>query len=62
MEYQVQYRDGRRWVVLASHPTRNAARDDAAARIAFLVADGFKHGDVVRDFRVRGVTTQQVAA
>lgn len=61
MEFQVQYRDGRRWVVLASHPTRNAARDDAAARIAFLVADGFKYGDVVRDFRVRGVTVAEAA-
>ncbi|ASW45222.1 hypothetical protein LYZ89_20115 [Xanthomonas hortorum pv. vitians] len=61
MEYQVQYRYERRWVVLARFPTRNEARDDVAQRISFFVADGFKHGDVVRDFRVRGVTTQQVA-
>ncbi|ASW45212.1 hypothetical protein LYZ89_22410 [Xanthomonas hortorum pv. vitians] len=61
MTFEVQYRSGRRWVVIAVHATRNAARDDAAQRIAFLVADGFKHGDVVRDFRVRGVS-QQVAA
>lgn len=62
MEFQVQYRYERRWVVLARFPTRNEARDDIAQRISFFVADGFKHGDVVRDFRVRGVTTQQVAA
>ncbi|MCE4300315.1 MULTISPECIES: hypothetical protein [Xanthomonas] len=61
MEFQVQYRYERRWVVLARFATRNEARDDVAERIAFFVADGFKHGDVVRDFRVRGVS-QQVAA
>ncbi|MDV7251317.1 hypothetical protein [Xanthomonas hortorum] len=58
MEFQVQYRYERSWIGLARFPTRNEARDDAAARIAFLVAEGFKHCDVVRDFRVRRVSSQ----
>ncbi|UZB14196.1 MULTISPECIES: hypothetical protein [Xanthomonas] len=61
MEYQVQYRAFRRWVVIAVHATRNAARDDAANCIAGLVAQGFKHADVARDFRVRGVTVAEAA-
>ncbi|KWV10287.1 hypothetical protein ISN34_12185 [Xanthomonas translucens pv. translucens] len=55
MAFHVQYRQGRRWVVLSVHSVRDAALDDVAGRVAFLVADGFKHADVVRDFRVRPV-------
>lgn len=61
MEYQVQYRYERRWVVLARFPTRNEALDDVSQRIWSFVDDGFKHGDVVRDFRVRAVTVAEAA-
>ncbi|MFA4304723.1 hypothetical protein P2A67_21690 [Xanthomonas perforans] len=63
VQYRFQYRYSRsKWVDLSSHPTRNDARDAAAERIAALVEQGFKHADLARDFRVRGVATQQVAA
>ncbi|MFA1827076.1 hypothetical protein ACD583_21450 [Xanthomonas campestris pv. campestris] len=62
MEYLVQYRYSRvKWVNLSSHATRNEARDAAAERIAALVQQGFKHADLARDFRVRGVTVSEAA-
>lgn len=52
-EYQVQQRDGRRWVVLEAHPDRFTAYERKFEHVADEVIRGRMFAIAVRDFRVR---------